>query len=251
MISREQLGAFADGELVGEAADRVAAEIAADPAQAAALERLRDLRRKVAEAYADAARGPASPRTEAMVLSRLGPDLSNVVSFRPPRSEIRRGLGGLAWTLLALILLLAGMAAGGRLARGFGDPAHDAVRGPLARGLDRATTGRAVPLRIGRLTVTRTFAVRGGAACRQFVLEALDGPVSGLACREGRRWRLRALVNEQRLIGADYVDPDAGRAGGAVVAGVARALGAGPIFDAATEARWRKAGWDRRRLRGG
>ncbi|MFZ5669869.1 MAG: hypothetical protein ACOY4K_10265 [Pseudomonadota bacterium] len=248
MIPREELGAFADGELPAEAAARVAAEVEADPAQAAALERLRALRRQIAEAYAQATGEPPAPRTEAMIRARLGPDLSNVVSFRPARSEIRRGLGGLAWTVLVLLLLLAGMAAGGRLARGFGDPAHDAVRGALARGLDRATTGRPLALRVGRLTVTRTFSIRDGSPCRQFRLEAPDGPVSGLACRDARRWRLRALVNEQGLIGADYGADDAARAGGSVVAEMARVLGAGPTFDAAAETRWRKAGWDRRRV---
>jgi hypothetical protein len=185
MIDEEKFFAWLDGELPGDEAARVEAEVAADP----------ELRRRASEhrgmtARLRAAFGTieAQPLPERIALCSAPPH--NVVDFGT-RSENRR-LPSRAvpqWASMAAALVV-GVALGTTVNTDPVSPvqvrqgslyAASAVKQALDTQLASETSG---DIRIGL-----TFRDGQGAICRTFQ----DDASSGVACRDEGRWKLRGL----------------------------------------------------------
>jgi anti-sigma factor RsiW len=238
-IDDQMLMAFADGELSGEAAERVAAAVAADPALAERVARHRAQRAALAEAFAPVLDEPVPPALAAAADRRVvGLDEARA------RREARRPSFAARWGTVAAALLV-GVVAGHLL-----DPSRGMIgmwrgelvaRAELAAALDDQLAAhdpvrRGSPVRIGL-----TFRDREGAYCRTFTAARADA-VSGIACRDDGRWALRMAV-------AGPAPPAGGgyrmAAGDAAILEAAQAMMGGEPLDAAAEKAARDRAWKR------
>ncbi|MBM0171198.1 anti-sigma factor [Altererythrobacter sp. C41] len=229
-VTREELAAFADGELTGERAARVAAAVAADPALAGEVEAHRALRARLADHYAPVAAAPVPDRLAAL-LTR--PREAEVVDFAEAkeRRETRRTIPRWGWIVgpalaasLALVLLLPGSGGNGA---GYADP-------QLAAVLDSRLVAEQVPGADTRVLLS--FRAQGGEFCRVFSGEG----GGGIACRDGDGWRLEALGEGSAGAATDY------RMAGASDADLlarAQDMAQGPALDAEAEAEAKANGW--------
>jgi hypothetical protein len=88
----------------------------------------------------------------------------------------------------------------------------------------------------GRLRIGITFRNQAGAICRTFTA----AQSSGLACREGDRWKLRGLFSEPESQSGEYrmaagMDPN--------LAGLVDSTMTGQPFDGASEKAAKQRGW--------
>lgn len=258
-VSREELAAFADGELSGLEAERVSAAIAADPVLAARLEaekRLRVLLRgdldpiaaePVPEHLTLMIAAAAADDAERAVSDAGSPEPAQILDFaaararrdekaRPPRARrlvLPRWWGTGAAIAASLVL---GVFFGTRIQNdGVTVTSNGALiaDGMLARGLDErlASAGEA-----GKLRILTSFQRGDGSYCR--VYDA--GASSGIACKEGQGWTLQhTLVNGEAEHG-EY--RQAGSAQRELMA-AAQAMASGEPLDAAEERAARAAAW--------
>lgn len=243
--SDEMLMRLADGELPEEEAAALRARIAADPALAHRFAEFDGTRRAVSDAFAGIAREPVPERLLAAVLAadaaRAGPPAGAEIIPLAGRGRpaARRWLPmALAASLAAVLAAPAGYLLGRDAAReaGLRDPlagAHALVAAALEgepSGGQRASGG----------VVVRPLAshAAGGSVCRDFRLDAGDGALLGIACREAGRWRLRASAV---LEGGDAMRPAS--ADHPVIAAMLERLGAAPPMDPESEAELLRRGW--------
>lgn len=201
--SDEDLMAFADGQLQGERAARLAEAVAADAALRERVQALQAQRRRVAAAFADVLDEPVPDRLSALLAPPAVVDLAAERQRRatpPPLATpaARRPSSWLQWGGMAASLVLGvllGWQIGGP--RGAGGEAllaesdGQVVAGArLARvleghaGGDAAAAGVSVPL---------SFVARDGRYCRAFSVER----VAGLACRDATQWSVQTTVASQ------------------------------------------------------
>jgi hypothetical protein len=221
-VTREELAAFADGELEAERAREVAAAVAADPALADEVQAHRLLRERLGTHFAPIISAPVPERLTAA----LRPP-AQVIDLSEARARRMRRVA--RWSWVAGPALAASLALALFLPRG-----GDYAQGPLEAALETqlvAQQSGAEPTR-----VLLSFRDDGGALCRAFAGQAQ----SGIACRDGRGWRLRmkaagaaAQAGEYRMAGAPAAE----------VLEAAQGLAAGPALDAAEEARARARHW--------
>ena len=249
-ISDAQIIAYVDGELDAQGRAEVEAAAAADPGIAAALARHQALRRRVADAHADALHEPAPPHLEALIRNAAPPrGPAEVVDIAARRAQRARQASGAAAAARPWALLAAGFGAGVLcvgllLSRSQGlYAAHGrALRaeGQLARALDRdlASDPEAAkgPIRVGL-----SFKARDGRYCRTFT--AADArSLSGVACREGPGWDIRAAVFT-RPTPAEGPYRTAAAATPAPILTAVQGLIDGAPLDARAEAAARAHGW--------
>lgn len=227
-VSREELAAFADGELGEPRRSQVEAEVAQDAALAREVERHRALRDRLGTHFAPILDQPVPERLTAL----LGGGESKVADFAAARqkrasaSRIPRW-GWIAGPALAASLALAVFLPGGGTPEGYAD-------GQLAAVLDEqlvATQGGDAPVR-----VLLSFRDEAGDYCRAF----MGSEESGIACRDETGWKLRlegqggvGQGTEYRMAGADA----------AAIMARAQEMAAGPALDAAEEQAARQNGW--------
>ena len=223
-VSREELAAFADGELAPSREAEVAAAVAADPALAGQLRAHRALRDRLAARFAPILDEPLPER----LVAPLRPDRSEVIDLAAARAGRTRRL---RWSWVAAPALAASLALAVFLPRGAGD---DYANGALAEALD----GQLVATQSGRGPTRILLSFRDGAGdtCRAFVGTAQ----SGIACRDEAGWRLRSIdegapaqTGEYRMAGAPS----------ARVLEAAQDMAAGPALTAAEEQAARARGW--------
>ncbi|MDE2405557.1 MAG: anti-sigma factor [Sphingomonadales bacterium] len=226
-ISREQVAAFADGELVGEEARAVAAAVAADPALLAEVEAHRALRARLAAHFAPVMQAPVPDRLRDAALQDRS---AEVIDFA---AAAARGFPPRGWRValpaLAASLVLAFLGFNAWQDRHY-------AQGPLAGALDQqlaATAPAAAPVR-----VLLSFRDGEGQFCRAF--SASDR--SGIACRDERGWRLHDLQAADPRQASTY--RQAGSSDAAIMA-AAQAMAAGPALDAAAEAAAARRHWRR------
>ena len=233
-----------DGELSLEAGVAIDNAAAVDPALAARLGALRQLRTLAREAVPIA----PDPRDEALArLIEAAPRPSPLVpqlidrlraAFAPRHAPPKYAplWAGLAAACFVLGLSI-GWLGGGEADSGFAvDRSGTIADAGLIRVLDTRLTadgadaeGRAVGL---------TFRDTDGRWCRTF--RAVEANVAGLACRDADSWRLEALApfsptaGDLRTAAADIPPP--------VLAAVDAAI-TGDTLDAAAETEARNAGW--------
>lgn len=229
-ITREELAAFADGELTGDRAAQVAAAVAADPALAGEVEAHRALRTRLTEHYGPVAAAPVPDRLTALLSQ---PQDAEVVDFAEARErrETRRTIPRWGWIVgpalaasLALVLLLPGSGDDGAA---YADP-------QLAGILDNRLVAEQPSAADTRVLLS--FRAQGGDLCRVFSGEG----GGGIACRDGGGWRLEALGEGSAGAATDY------RMAGASDADLlarAQEMAQGPALDAEAEAEAKANGW--------
>lgn len=196
MTEEEEFFAWLDGELEGDQAARVEARVAASPELAARAEAHRRLAGGLRDAF------------EPVLHSALEPprfQAGEVIDFgarAAPREERRSQFGLPQWAAMAATLAL------GLLVGNFvGSERRDApvaldhgqlvAAAALSHSLDTALASS--PDNDGA-RIGLTFRSTKGNVCRSFQ----DGPASGLACREGGRWRVEGLFQGGEGQSSDY-----------------------------------------------
>jgi len=221
MTREELIIAHVDGELSGAEAQRFAAEMAADPALAAAVARHRSLAARVNGAYAPVLDEPIPPR------------LLAVAGAANDRGRPRR----LApWAAIAASLVV-GVVAGRLALPGQGPLASDhgtlMARGQLASALSTELAGQPGVVKVGL-----TLKTADGRYCRTF--ESAADRLAGLACRQDGRWDVRTVT-----AWTPHSQPTYRTAGSETPPEVLAAVDglAGQPLDATAERAARDAGW--------
>jgi hypothetical protein len=222
-VTREELAAYADGELDPARAAEVAAAVEADPDLEAQVRAHRALKERLGAHFAPILDAPLPDRLTA-------PLQSTVIDFATARERTRgRGLPRLWW--VAGPALAASLALTVMIGRGTGDAYAE---GPLRDALDTqlaAAQPADAPTRI-----LLSFRDQAGSYCRAFAGEAQ----SGIACRDAEGWRLvtegegaSAQASEYRMAGNSAAE----------VLERAQAMATGPALDAGEERAARARGW--------
>ncbi len=226
--SREEIAAFADGELDHTRRAAVAAAIAADPQLAAQVSAHRTLRDRLSSHFAPIMGAPL-PERLVRPLERADA-VVNLADARARRdAHGSRSIARWGW--------LAGPALAASLALALFMPRQgegELVQGALAVALDQQLVSAQAPDAPHRILLS--FRNRGGEFCRAFTSQA-EG---GIACREARGWRL-----EQAGAGAEAEQREYRMAGNssAKLLEQAQAMAAGAALDATAERNARNSGW--------
>jgi len=230
-MSRETIAAYADGELEGEALREVEAALAADPGLQAQVEAHRTLKARLSAHFAPIAEMPVPER---LVQTLKGGARENVVDFASAK-RVKSAPPRFAWIgpalAASLVLALVGYGVTQRSVR-------DYAVGDVAAALDSqlvATQRPQAPVRI-----LLSFRDGDGRFCRGFSSAAQ----SGVACRDGRGWKLGKVFgadeNGGREAGGDY--RQAGSADAEVMAAI-QDIADGPALDAQGELSARRGNW--------
>jgi hypothetical protein len=226
-VTREELAAFADGQLDEPRRSEVAAAVAADPALAAEVERHRALKDKLAAHFAPILDQPVPERLSAL-LGGAEPKVADLTAARQRKAA--RGIPRWGWIVapaLAASLALAVFLPRGGTPEGYAGP-------QLAAALDEqlvATQASNAPTRI-----LLSFRDDGGQFCRAFAGNAQ----SGIACKDATGWRLQAAGAGSATQQGDY------RMAGSSAAGLmalAQDMAAGPALTASEEQDAKARGW--------
>jgi hypothetical protein len=240
-IDDAELAALADGELTLDAAARLEAEVAADPALAARLERIRALRRAIAAAYADTLEETPPDRLQSVIRAE-----ASVIDLAAARR--RRIPSVVRWGGLAASLALAFLAGRALIpASGAGDIAAGPRGGLMAQGAlasalqDQLASNQppGAPVQIGV-----SFRTADGSFCRTFTLRGAQA-VAGLACREDAGWRVRIAADSQSPAPVGGYRTAADETPAPVLETMDQLIRGEPL-DAAAESGARAAGWKAR-----
>lgn len=260
-VSDEEFAAYADGELSGDEARRVADAIAADPALAGRLEaeqRLRAMLRghldpvtaepvpdsltlmiaAAAAQDAEADMTDAQPQQPARILDFAAARARRDEKARPAaprRLTLPRWWGTGAAIAASLVL---GLFLGTRMADdGAAVTANGTLvaTGLLARGLDEKLASANEP---GKLRILTSFRRDDGGYCR--VYDA--GASSGIACKDSQGWILQRAVTNAATERGEY--RQAGSSAGELMT-AAQAMASGDPLDAEQERAARGKGWNK------
>jgi len=247
MLDDATLAAFVDGELAPDEAAAVEAAAGGDPALAARIRRLRDLRQGLAGAYDDALTEPPPERLLAAIRAG-GSDRDKVVPLAERRRLSPRRLAG--WGAMAASLFLA-FGAGLAVTRlaptspiGAGPAGSLVARGALAVALDRqlaSNQAATAPVKIGV-----SFTATDGRYCRTFLLRGAER-LAGLACHDPAGWQIAMAMRTETVVGTAAGYRTAGDETPAPILEAVDATIRGRALDAAEEAGARDAGWGARR----
>lgn len=235
MTEDEKFFAWLDGELSGEEAMEMEAQVAADPA----LQRLADEHRALGARL----RGAFDPiAAEPVSLAAYAPsaETSNVASLAEARVGRSRPLTQRFWAQAASIALVfaMGVAAGNSLFGGVTSPiAPESGRLVAAASLETALYKQLAsqPVEDGP-RIGLTFRDKQGRICRSFT----DQAASGLACHEGSDWRVSAVFQAPEGQAGDY---RMAAGGDPRLADIIESAISGEPFDAAQEQQARDSGW--------
>jgi hypothetical protein len=226
-ISKDMIAAYADGELEGEALRLVEAALAADPALRAEVDAHRALKARLCAHFAPIAETPVPER-----LIRAVKGGAEVVDFAAvARKPARPAPMRFAWFGPALAASLVVALVGYGVSQRSG---NDYAVGDLAAALDHqlvATQPTGAPVRI-------LLSFRGGKGqfCRGFS-SALQ---AGVACRDGRGWKLVKRVGGGSAETSEY--RQAGSTDAEVLSAI-QDIAQGPALDAQGERNAMGAGW--------
>lgn len=232
-IDDEKFFAWLDGELDDAEAAEVEAEVAIDPRLMRMAEQHRGFGARLRGTFATVAAAPVPER----LANAIGPPPARIIDFGSGRARgAWRPLP--QWAAMAATLVV-GVLIGTTLIGERGASPIEVRGGALvaAAGLDRAldvqmaSAGEVEGYRIGV-----TFRDSAGAICRSF----LEQQSSGLACRDGKNWRLKGLFAAPEQQGGDYrmaagTDPN--------LAALIDSSIAGDAFGAAREKSAKDRGW--------
>lgn len=225
-VSREELAAFADGELDPGRQAEVAAAVAADPALAREVEAHLALKARLSGHFAPILQAPLPDRLTAPL--RHAESVVDLAAVREERRQSRR-LPRWSWIVgpalaasIALAIIVPRQAQDGY------------AEGSLAAALDEqlvATQRSDAPTRI-----LLSFRDEAGSYCRAFSSSARNG----IACRDDAGWQ---LVVEEAGIPAQTSEYRTAGNPAARVLEQAQSMAAGPALDAAQERAARAGRW--------
>ena len=236
MITDETFFAWLDGELDAAEAARVEAEVTGDARLSAMAAEHRAMQAKLKGVFDEAMEAPLPEHLVAAVRTPPGAQVIDMAEAKKRRQ--RASWPSVAqWSAMAATLaigvLIGTLAPQARLVspvevEGGKIYAASALSDALSNELASAPRG---DVRIGV-----TFRDRSRAVCRSFT----DQSSSGLACREGKGWRVRGLFAAPEGQGGNYrmaagMDPH--------LAALVDSTMAGEPFDAAQEKAARDRGW--------
>ena len=219
-VTREELAAFADGELDPARAAEVAAAVEADPALAEQVRAHRALKARLSAHFA--------PIMEAPLPESLAAPLQpKVVDFAAAREKRERARALPRWTWIA------GPALAASLALAVFWPRGGYVDAPLADTLDNQLVATQAADADTRILLS--FRNSDGAYCRAFSASSL----AGIACHDETGWVLTESVRATAGQTGEY------RQAGSLaeVMERAQAMAAGPALDAAQEQAAKADGW--------
>lgn len=232
-ISPEELAAFADGELSGEAEARIAAAVAADAELARQVAAHRALKVKLAGHFAPIL-DQEVPEQLTQLLAKNGNDEASsaeVVDLAAARDrrEAKRTLPGWGWaggaiaaSLVAILVITT---------RDGGQAGYADAR--LAAELDSQLV--ATQPSEARTRILLSFRNDVDEFCRAFATQ--DG--NGIACRDNQGWRVQSVGKSGPATGSEYR-----MAGGeSELMAAAQDMAAGPALSAEEEAAARDRGW--------
>lgn len=226
-LPKETIAAYIDGELEGEGLREAEAAIAADPALQEQLEAYRALKSQLSAHFAPIVEAPVPERLIHAVKGQAEViDFTAVVRKRAEYARPRFAWAGPALAA-SLVVALVGYGFGQRSARGY-------AVGDVAAALDSqliATQPRQAPVRI-----LLSFRDGEGNYCRGFSSPAQ----SGVACRDGRGWKLGKVIEGEKAEGGEY--RQAGSADAEVLAAI-QDMADGPALDGPGEESARRGGW--------
>ena len=227
-VTREELAAFADGELGEPRRSQVEAEVAQDEALAAEVERHRALKAQLGAHFAPVLDQPVPERLTAL-LGGGEPVVADFTAARQKR-EARRGIPRWGW--IAGPALAASLALAVILPRGGASEGYAGTQ--LAAVLDERLVAEQAPDEDVRVLLS--FRDDAGAYCRAFS----GDEQSGIACRDEAGWKLQiegaggaGQDTDYRMAGADAAE----------IMARAQEMAAGPALDAADERAARASGW--------
>lgn len=225
--TREELAAFADGELGPVRGAVIESALAADPALGAEVEAHRELKARLSAHFAPILEEPLPDRLTAS----LAP-AGEVVDFAAARSRLalRRTLP--RWTWIAGPALAASLLLALLLPRSGSN--GDYASPQLAAALDNQLVATQPAEASTRILLS--FRDKDGAYCRAFA----GAGRSGIGCRDAQGWRLRALDRGSVPKSSEF--RQAGSDASAVLA-AAQEMAAGPALDAVEEERAMQSGW--------
>jgi hypothetical protein len=195
MNEDEEFFAWLDGELSGDAADRVAARVAASPELSARAEQHRRLAAGLRGAFAtvmDEAAAP--PRFQSAEVIDFGARATE-------REQRRRLFAAPQWAAMAATLLL-GIVAG----QFIGDRSAAPVERRDGTLVAAASLDRALDTQLANAPADKgsrvglTFRDGAGNICRSFN----ENGAGGLACRRGEDWQIRGLFQGAEGQAGDY-----------------------------------------------
>lgn len=234
-ITDDILAAYADGELDGAEAARVAAAVAADPALAEKVAAHRALKERLAAHYAPIAEQAVPPHLAALLSGGQNKDKAgggDVISFAAARQKrglvpVLRRWGPIAGPALAASLVLAVLQPwNGASPEGYAEPA-------LAAALDSQLV--ATQPTDAETRILLSFERDGGGLCRAW----RGGSEGGIACRDDTGWKI-----EQQFALGESAGGQFRQAGSeADLLAAAQDMAAGGALDAEAEKAASERGW--------
>ncbi len=223
-VTREEMAAFADGELASERQAEVAAAIAADPALAAQVEAHLALKAKLAGHFAPIASQPVPDHLAAM----LTPKEAEVVDFAAARERIETKRRLPRWSLYAGPALAASLALALFMPRGGTVNMDPQLLAALDNQLvseqaDDADTRILLSFRNGEDEFCRAYSVPGRSA---------------IACHTPSGWEDRADVEYSPGTSTDFRQASTNP-----IFEQVQEMAVGPALDAKQEVAARNAGW--------
>jgi hypothetical protein len=250
-ISDEMLMAYADGELDAAAREAVESAMREDPQIVERVARHSELRRRVQEAYSVVLSEDVPERLlRAAQGAATEPKVVNLQDARAPREHSAprtrplqrpwRTAGAMAASVIAGVGV--GFFIWGRTVPPFARGADGALvaRGQLAQALSNqlaAEQSRASSVQIGL-----SFLAKSGDYCRTFALSGEQSP-SGLACRHGEEWQVRAVTQGSDGVAGASEYRTAGSTMPAMIREFVEAQVAGEPLDQAGERAARQRDW--------
>lgn len=190
-VTREELAAFADGELDPERCAEIEHAVASDPALAREVAAHRALRVRLSAHYAPVLDEPVPGQLQAMLQpkSNVVPLASRQRAGADPRRLLR--WGWISGPAIAACLVLSLF-----IARGSAPDGYATQR--IASALDNqlvATQSADAPVR-----VLISFRDRSGSYCRAFA----SADQSGIACKDARGWQLKQRLGGSAAPSGEY-----------------------------------------------
>ena len=234
MVEEEKFYAWLDGELPPEEAGRVGAAVAADPELSRLASEHRAMTSGLRSAFASVGEQPIPDRLVGAVQGRK----VEIVDLDQARAARRRAPP--IWVQAAALAatLAVGVFTGSLL--GSGEPGPITADGgsfTASADLEAALNTRlAGSPQVMGTQIRVTFRDKAGAICRTFE----DRSASGLACRDGEKWRIRSLFQGPERSVTDF--RMAGGANPQLMDAVDASIDGEP-FDAAQERAAMDRGW--------
>ncbi len=227
--TREQLAAWADGEITGTLAEEIATAIERDPKLQREIEAHKALKATLGSHFAPLLDQPVPDR-----LSRTLRSEATVLSFAAAREQREEKWPRSRWVWIAGPALAASLALAVFVPRDAENGAADYAGPHLAQALDRQLAAEQDGQAATRILLS--FRNESDEFCRAFVAVQ----ESGIACRDDQGWRFAVqgeadarATSEYRQAGADLV----------AIMEEAQLMAVGPALDGAEEASARAGDW--------